>query len=241
MKLLITTRSDEKINEISSISHPVLKAYAKRVGADFMILDHVPESDSGDGLPHYRIMKHYELHEEYDRILHIDSDMILSSDCPDVFKLVPYDKIASVYEDEGSRRVHRRNLIARIQQKFGSVDWDSGYINTGFFLTSKCHRDIYQPIDGEYWKEFGSDDVHLAYLIHKYNYEIMPLSFRFNHMTMFSEPWNNNANRFNSYVIHYGGAGVFDRGVKNKIEQMRRDYDRIYNNKLKILKIWVSV
>jgi len=32
---------------------------------------------------------------------------------------------------------------------------------------------------------------------------------------------------------------MFDGGVKNKIEQMRRDYDRIYNNKLKILFIGV--
>ena len=63
MKLLITTRCDERVKDLSDISHPIIKKYALDCGADFMILDHEPESDSGDGRPHYRIMKHYELHQ----------------------------------------------------------------------------------------------------------------------------------------------------------------------------------
>ena len=32
---------------------------------------------------------------------------------------------------------------------------------------------------------------------------------------MASEEWNNFANRFDSYIIHYAGAGVFDNDCSN--------------------------
>ena len=46
-------------------------------------------------------------------------------------------------------------------------------------------------------------------------------------MTMFSEDWNGNANRFESYVLHYGGAGIFGPGVENKLEQIKLDIKRM--------------
>ena len=173
MKLLITTRADDGIKEMTSITHPTIREYANRVGADFMVLSHNPPSDSGDGRPHYRILKHFELHEEYDRILHLDSDMIIKPDCPNIFDVVPYDKIATVLEDKGSRKPHRVNLMLQAQQKFGDVGWCGEYINTGVLLTSKCHKNIFMPINGEYWTGFGSDDVLLGYQIKKHNFQIM--------------------------------------------------------------------
>ena len=228
MKLLITTRSDERVKHFSDISHPIIKKYADKVGADFMILDHEPESDSGDGRPHYRIMKHYELHGVYDRILHIDTDMLMMPSCPNLFEHVPYNKIGTIFEDKGSRRQARLNCIVAAQRQFGHIGWSEGYINTGLFLTSKCHKEIYQKINNDFWKGFGSDDVHLGYLIKKHNFDIMELSYHFNHMTMFSEPWNNNANRFYSRIIHYAGKGIFDEGVSSRHEQMKLDYEKVY-------------
>jgi hypothetical protein len=231
MKLLITTRSDDRVQHLADISHPIIKEYANKVGADFMILDHEPESDSGDGRPHYRIMKHFDLHEEYHRILHIDTDMIIMPNFPDLFKMVPYEEIATIFEDKGSRTHARRNLIVGAQQKFGFVDWSEGYINTGLFMTSRTHKKIYQKINNEFWTGFGSDDIHLGYLINRHKFKILELSYKFNHMTMFSEPWNNNANRFDSYIIHYAGRGIFDKNVESKFAQMKADYEHVYGKK----------
>lgn len=229
MKLLITTRCDERVKDLSDISHPIIKKYALECGADFMILDHEPESDSGDGRPHYRIMKHYELHEQYDRILHLDTDMLLSPNCPNLFEHVPYEKIGTIYEDKGSRKEDRLRTILSALRKFGFIKWYGGYINTGVFLTSKCHKDIYQKINGEFWKGFGSDDIQLGYLIRKHEMEVLELPFQFNHMTMFSHPWNNSADRFDSHIIHYAGRGIFDEtAANNKVEQMKLDYQRWY-------------
>jgi len=228
MKLLVSTRADENVQEQSNITHPILRDYAQRVGADFAILDHVPVSDSGDNRPHYRIMKQYELFDEYDRILQLDTDMLLHPECPNLFEAVPYEYLASVFEDKGSRQVPRVRTMMAMQQKFGDIGWRSCYINTGVFLASRIHKEIFQPINGEYWTGFGSDDVHLMYLIQKNSFPMVELPFQFNHMTMFSEPWNNSADRFKSFIIHYAGGGVFDQGVSNKIEQMKLDYKRWY-------------
>ena len=229
MKLLITTRADSGIQDWIDISHPIFKKYAKKVGADFIVLDHVTDCETGDGRWHYRIMKHYDLHEDYDRILHLDTDILLTPQCPNIFEIVPYDCIGVVLEDKGSRAHARFNSIISVQKKFGDIGWRSGYINTGTFLTSKCHKDIYQKINGEYWMGWGSDDVHLAYLIHGFRYKIFELPYQFNHMTMFSDPWNGNKHRYDSYAIHYAGKGIFDPSIAdNKLDHMRHDYNVLY-------------
>ena len=87
MKLLITTRADNNISDWVELTHPIIRKYADKVKADFLVLDedlNCDEAKSGIGLGvyQYRIMKHYDLHDEYDRILSFDTDMLLSPNCP---------------------------------------------------------------------------------------------------------------------------------------------------------------
>jgi hypothetical protein len=227
MKLLITTRADGGIKDWTDITHPIIKNYAKKVGADFKVMSHKSNCNDGDGKWHYRIFKHKELHKDYDRILHIDSDILLAPDCPDIFKQVPYESIGTIYEDKGSRQSARRSCIMQAQHKWGDIGWKNGYMDSAFFLTSKCHSNIYETINGEYWTGFGFDDIHMGYLINKYGHNVQELSYKWNHMTMFSEPWNNNASRFKSYAIHYAGSGIFEAGVGSKLEQMKLDKKRL--------------
>tara|TARA_R110000824_G_scaffold13496_6_gene58726 strand:+ start:3180 stop:3932 length:753 start_codon:yes stop_codon:yes gene_type:complete len=249
MKLLITTRADETVREWIKLTHPLFRKYASRVGADFVILDesfncHEAASGIGDGLWHFRIMKHYDLHEQYDRILHLDGDVLLTPNCPNLFEHVPYDYIGTLHEDVGARKPNRLACMHAAQEKFGFIGWDSGYINTGVFITSKIHKDIFQKTNGQYFTDWGTDDVHIGYRIKKLGYKVKSLSYQFNHMTMFSEEWNNFANRFDSHIVHYAGKGVFDESdiseealLKHasgtdyqaaKLEQANLDYERLY-------------
>jgi hypothetical protein len=74
--------------------------------------------------------------------------------------------------------------------------------------------------------DLGFDCVELGYQINKNNYGIHELSYKFNHMTMYSETWNNNKSRFESYIIHYAGQGNFYGGYirKNKLDLLKEDY-----------------
>ena len=188
---------------------------------------HPDPKEKLNGKHAYRIFQQYDLFEEYDRILQVDSDMFISADCPNVFDEVPYDSIGTVYEDKGSRRPHRHHCIYQIQSSFGDVGWREGYINTGFFVASKIHKDIFKKIDERYYDGFGYDDAHIGFLIHKNNFKVHELHFKWNHMTMFSEPWAGSPNRFDSHVIHYAGAGIFDN-CSTRLEQMQKDYKVLY-------------
>jgi lipopolysaccharide biosynthesis glycosyltransferase len=228
MKLLVTVRADENIKGYTEITIPSIMEHAKKWGADFKLLSDESICDVGDGKFHYRILELYTLLDEYDRILNLDADIIITDSCPNPFEYIDHDKIGTIYEDKGSRKPHRRALLNEIQSKWGNVNWGGGYINTGFFMVSKKHKDIFKVDDNKLWTGFGFDDVHLGYKINQNNFEVQELPYTFNHMTMFSESWCGNPDRFDSNILHYAGAGVFDRGVPNKLEQIKRDYKQIY-------------
>lgn len=226
MKLLITTRADDGIKAMTDYTHPTIEYYAEKVGADFKVMSHKSDCNHNQGKWHYRILKHYDLFEEYDRILHLDSDMIITPNCPNIFDVVPYESIGTAYEDKGSRSADRRSRIVNAKTIFGDIEWSEGYINTGVFLTSKIHRNIFQTIDGKYYEDNGFDDVHLGYLINKYNFKVHELDYKWNHMTMFSESWNGSPSRFNSHILHYAGAGTYDK--LNRVEQIKSDIYHFY-------------
>jgi lipopolysaccharide biosynthesis glycosyltransferase len=223
VKLLITCRADKNITDQTDISFPFMREYCSRVGADFKILDHESGCTHEEGRWHYRILKHFELLQDYDRVLHLDADVLVSPKCPDIFQEVPVDCIGTVWEDQGSRTGSRRDKIRDIQKHFHEISWQTGYINTGVFLTSKLHQSIFQKIEGEFWESWGHDDVHLGYQLNQQGFKQHILGFQWNHMTMFSEPWNGSPCRFDSYIIHYAGAGRFDSKHRNKISQMKAD------------------
>jgi lipopolysaccharide biosynthesis glycosyltransferase len=228
MKKLICTRCDKNIQWQADITHDLIRAYAEKVNADFTVFDHVSDCKDGDGRWHYRIFKMKELFGQYDRILHLDTDILISPSCPDLFEEVPFDCVGTVYEDKGSRQLYRQKTMMECQALWGDIGWRSGYINTGVFLASSCHSDIFKKNNGEYWCGFGYDDVHLGYRIKKLGMKVHELDFKWNNMTMFSEPWNGNADRFKSHIIHYAGGGLFDRN--NKKDQMTADKERLLGN-----------
>lgn len=227
MKLLIATRCDDKFSEIAQISHPIIQEFANKWGADFVQLTGVADCPSKLGQSHYRIMQFYDLFNQYDRILSLDSDVIITPNCPNIFEEVPVDKIGTIFEDKGTRMKNRHERIRSIQSKFGNIGWEKDYINIGVSLFSKEHKKIFTKIQNKYWNDRGYADPHLGYQIKKFGFPIHELSYKFNHMTMFSEEWNGNANRFNSFIIHYAGAGIFD--AKSRIEQMTNDKKTLYS------------
>jgi lipopolysaccharide biosynthesis glycosyltransferase len=218
----IVTRADENIKNLTDVTHPILKKFAKEWKSDFVILDKMADCP-GNGRFHYRIMEIYDLFSTYERVISLDSDVVVLPNCPNLFTVVPQDKIGTIFEDKGTRKLDRHLRIKKIQNQFGNVGWKTGYINTGVFLASQMHREIFTKINGNYYIGRGFDDVHLGYQIHKMQFSIHELNFRYNHMSMFSESWNNNANRFDSYIIHYAGSGVFDKGIKSRAEQIKKD------------------
>jgi len=226
MRLLVVTRADESVVEYTRFTHPIIRMFAKKWGAEFKVLD------SSSGLNKmWRILELYNIFENYDRIFHLDSDVVINKSCPNIFDIVPPDTVGLVFEDKGSRLKNRRARIDEIKKAFGGNEhWVSGYFNMGVFLSSKLHRDMFTKIQGKLWSgEKGLEQTHLGYQMMKLEYRYVDLGFKFNHMSMFSEAWNGSPSRFDSHIIHYAGKASFpDRGNRSRTEMMRDDIKRIY-------------
>jgi lipopolysaccharide biosynthesis glycosyltransferase len=201
---------------MTDITHPIIKEYAKKCDADFRIIS------KNKGIhPHYRILQLYDLFKEYDRILCIDSDTLILKSCPDIFKIVEPQYIASIYEDKGSRQEDRINRIKKIQNERGSVNWKSGYINSGIILFSRMHRDLFNITEDELYLDLGYDDVLLKYRAEKMGYKFYELSCEFNFMSMFIEP-PFNKKKSDAYILHFAGRGFHPQ--INRTEQIKQDY-----------------
>lgn len=226
MKLLVTVRADEGIKGYTETTIPLIKKKAEEWGSDFKLL--ITDSNcSGDGRFHFRILELYDLLDEYDRILNLDADIIITDNCPNPFEVIDEDKIGTNLEDKGSRQGPRRQTMRQVQNQWGDIGWKCDYINTGFFMVSKIHKPIFKDL-GKFWTGFGFDDVQIGYQIKKNGFEFQELDYTWNHMIMYAEPWNGNPDRFKSKIIHYAGRGIFEHGVNSKIEQIKRDYKKIY-------------
>jgi len=234
MNLLMATCADGNVMEYARYTLPIHKMYAKRWGADFKMLDDPSYNKLNFNLWNYRTMIFHSLLETYDRIFYLDSDIIINKTCPNVFDSVPYDTIGLVFEDKGSRLVDRRTRIVHIKNIYGgNENWVSGYFNGGMFVVSRPHKEIFTRINGKIWGEdfkvAGAIQAHLGYQFMKQGHKYVDLGYKFNHMSMFSEPWNGSASRFESYILHYAGGGKFpDRGSRSRVQLMKDDIVKIY-------------
>lgn len=230
MKLLMVTRADVGTTDYLSHTLPILRIYAKKWGAEFKILD------KSYGPLFWRLMNFHKLLNEYDRVFHVDADIAITKTCPNIFEIVPYDTIGFVFEDKGSRLENRRTRIAHIKRIYGgNEDWTSGYFNSGVFIISRPHKEIFTKINGKLWgkdfKVMGPEQTHLNYQIMKQGHKYVDLGFKFNHMSMFSESWNGSPSRFDSYIIHYAGKAKFpDKRERNRNQLIRDDIEKIYGD-----------
>jgi lipopolysaccharide biosynthesis glycosyltransferase len=232
MKLAIINRSDSTVKDWTDLTHPLFKKYADKCKADFIVLNEGTEPKGfEDNKPWiWRILKSHDLLKSYDRILHLDTDILINKNCPNLFETVPVEKIGVVYEDKGSRQMERRKRIKQIQDSLGNVGWKSGYLNEGVMMFSKEHKALFEKANGKYWNgKNGPSQGHFGWQIHKNNYQVLDLGFKYNHMSMFSERWNKLSSRFDSHIIHYAGGAKFnDRGRRSALELAKADFHKIW-------------
>lgn len=234
MKKAIVTRADENVQDWVNLTHPAMKQYSKFCGADFIVLSDPPPFLTNSGHPAYSILEVEKVLNDYDRVVHLDTDMIINKGAPNIFDIVPHDHIGIVAEDVGTRKQDRMLEAMKIQHEFGDIGWRENYYNVATMVLSKPHIEIFQPHNGKYWTGWAGEQTHISFNIIKTRAQVLELGYKWNHMTMFSEAWNGSPSRFDSHIIHYAGRGIFEKDkIASRIEQARYDYGKIYGNKQK--------
>lgn len=174
----------------------------------------------------------YDLFNKYDRILRLDADILITSHCPNLFEIVPIDKIGIVFEDIGPKRKERRKVIKEIQNELGSVGWKTGYFNSGVILASEEHKEIFNldhriiEVIKNLKTRYAKEQTFLNYKIRDLGFELFELDFKFNHiLKIFNGPWIGNPNRYDSFIIHYAG------NQKIKLRNMKSDFKKLWEKK----------
>ena len=94
-RLIFTIVSGEFHKFLGKLTHPQMEAYAKRVGADFRVLEVPTERASACCWEKYQIVKFLR---EYERVLYLDTDVFVKDGAEDIFSAVPSDRFGAFNE-----------------------------------------------------------------------------------------------------------------------------------------------
>jgi len=185
---------------------------------------------------------------DYDQVLMVDADTIVHPDCPNFFNETD-GKYCGVVCD-GCYEWVNRSIRNYHDYLFSSQEllkpWE--YINGGFQIVNKEHRQFYQDIIKFYWEnsdkliyaqetfKVGTDQTVINYLLKKWNIDVKMLPVCYNLQDMFKKSllhmpghswWEDSLeNLYNSgWVYHFNSIPQNPRHVHY---WMKRVYEELY-------------
>ena len=195
-RAIITIASGDHFEQMSATTHPTLKAYADRIGADFIVWNDC----SGHTVPQYKKMEMGALLDQYSRVMYIDTDILVREDAPDLFDIVPEDQIGLF--EEGRYAPRRGGMIQfMVFVGYDITRWNGCYYNTGVMVFSAQHRDIFVQPTAE-WDHF-KEQTYLNVMISDKNVKVFPLAHRFNRMCIMDQVLGEA--RHDCFFLHYAG------------------------------------
>ena len=193
MHAVVTVTIGEEFRQIADLTHPLMAAYARRIGADFISLH---GDTAKPWLEKFRLFDFLGL---YQRVMFLDTDVIVKPDCPDLFEIVPADTFGAWLTSRHGPGFDP--LIARIQQHLPDLGWRKTYFNSGVLVVSQKHRAAFaKPIE---YEDEMYDQTLLNYRVQKLGYTIFDIGYNFNHTAAATLI----ADRLASHILHYAGAG----------------------------------
>jgi len=201
--LVCTICHGEAYLKVAEVTHPRMKAYAERIGADFKNMVINPLCDLPDGFcPPW--MKLPGIHKNlglYKRIIFLDTDVLLRDDMPNLFEVVPEDKFGAFFEGQVTDRLMSIDKAMGDYSITSPLMYDGQYFNSCVFVCSRRHRDLF-IIPDELVNNFYEQGLPNARLFASGD-PVEMLSYKFNRMTLVDGLVGED--RQGSYVVHYAG------------------------------------
>lgn len=218
--LVLTIAIGEYYQKMGEITHPLMRRYAERIGADFSV---ITEQEISQTTAHWEKFQIAEFLDRYDRILFLDTDIIVRGDCPNLFEFVPEHALGAFDETAYYTDAHER--MEKMASAYGIdiAEWNGQYVNTGVMVISKIHAPLFAKPAQELEDFYEQTYLNLVFASCKT--PMFPLDFRFNRM----HPMNAHTGepRLSSYIVHYAGYTaedpneVFDY-IRTDIERWRK-------------------
>ena len=204
MNAVVTIAIGEKYQSMAKLTHPTLRAYADRVGAEFIVIDQ-PSS-----IPHWEKMQLYQMLVKYHRIIYFDTDLIVRDDCPDLFEMVPEFQLGIFNEGRFTDRSGSLDEACREYRRRFPEKWEGIYYNTGVMVLSRRHRSLFKLPEhiaslGMYEQGYLNMKIILDLDNDKTHEErVCELDYKLNRMQLCDTYCG--IHRCDSYIVHYAGA-----------------------------------
>lgn len=244
---LVTLALGEQSKKLFELTKPSIIRYASKISSEFICIDKPIYKEVFNNNIYFERYQIYNLLKDYNRILYIDSDIIISDDCPNIFEIVSESHIGGFIISKYSDFHNFSNQT--IKKYFGDFDyWTTEErdkdiyqsFNAGVMVFSSHHMESFHKnfeIAKKYcnlkikntngnWLDIG-DQAFINYVAQKERLKIQDIGYKFNHTCAV----NFKTNRFNSYIIHYAGESHKLKNT-NKIDKIKKDLTIINTPKL---------
>lgn len=195
---LVTINIGKRFAEMGELTIPFMKKYADKIEADFVTIDKIKQTHQSQYSAYWAKFQLYEFFRCYDRILFLDLDVLIYPHCPDVFQVVPQEKIGVLLETDYG--IDQTEEILDIQARVKDIGWRNDYFNVGVMVASKAHKEVFNIAHGSDGGQKYPEQTQINYNVQRLKVPIFRLDYRFNH-TYF---WGANTDwRAHSYIVHY--------------------------------------
>lgn len=215
---VVTLTIGVKFQRMAELTHPTIKRYADRIGADFVVIGERKWLKYHVGYEKFQIQ---DLLLKYDRIIFIDTDCIVREDCPDLFKIVQPTDFGAFREGtfipERMRALEHIAKLSGQQIQMNPDQWKGKYWNSGVIVVSALHRPLFTELPPDPKVESFGEQSWLNLLLINNNVIMKDIDYKFNRMTVMDsftgEP------RHASWVVHYAGCPVPEETLLNTIRE----------------------
>jgi ADP-heptose:LPS heptosyltransferase len=215
--LVLTITIGDYYQKISQYTLPSIQNYANKIGADFL---NIKQGQGGFITQKWNKFYIHELLNEYKRIIYLDIDILIREDCPNLFDIVPVDKLGMFNE---GRYTTRYEYLEQASEYYKEPlkPWNGKFYNSGVMVISRLHKKIFKLPHGIDFVE--TDQPYLNLRISNDRIEMFDLDFRFNRMDILDKFCG--ISRLDSYIVHYAGAPqdmIFDV-IESDLQQWEID------------------
>ncbi|WP_261592424.1 glycosyltransferase [Pseudoalteromonas holothuriae] len=216
---VVTINIGKRYSKMASLTLPTHKAYAKKIGAEFVEIKEfdLPFIES-EYSAYWAKFKLFELLSEYERIIFLDLDTVVQKNCPNLFDIVEVEQFAVLYETDFG--IDQTIEINDMIQKMPQIKWGTEYFNVGVMVMSSCHKPIFEFNEESQGGLKYPEQTLLNYNVNKLGCEVFHLPIQFNHMLFLNvDP----SERIDSYIIHYAGLAseVKDILIEDDLEKFK--------------------
>lgn len=197
---VVTLCVGEAFERLAAISHPLLEAYARKISASFEVIRTIKD-DRG---PYFAKSALSTLLTDYNRVLFVDTDILVAPDCPDLFEAIPEESFAAFFESDLYDRTHSIRIV---QESLGDIGWRNGYFNSGVMIASRAHKQVFECPFGFFSDPWFPEQTLYNYNARRFRLPLVPLPMAFNFFAAQGETSGQTLSpfRFGMHMIHYAG------------------------------------